>query len=202
MKTYTTQGTCSRAIEYEVTDGVLTACRFIGGCPGNTVGVARLAVGRKLEDIIALVIKEAIHEIPSGPLDYKGDPVDCEIRRSFKKRALTEQDIAMLRELLDRCTKPRSPALASLLCGAPRKLPDVTNVCIKDDHLIFKTGIGVTKILLSEFYEFLEWAYSYLEFFTFETFVKINLPCTRLGLQSLTGKRIPYLEQNREQNII
>lgn len=91
------------------------------------------------------VIKEAIHEIPSGPLDYKGDPVDCEIRRSFKKRALTEQDIAMLRELLDGCTKPRAPALASLLCGAPRKLPDGTNVCIKDDHLIFKTGIGEQK---------------------------------------------------------
>ena len=44
-----------RWYEYEVTDGVLTACRFIGGCPGNTVGVARLAVGRKLEDIISLL---------------------------------------------------------------------------------------------------------------------------------------------------
>ena len=55
MKTYTTQGTCSRAIEYEVTDGVLTACRFVGGCPGNTAGVAKLAVGRKVEDVIALL---------------------------------------------------------------------------------------------------------------------------------------------------
>ena len=55
MKTYTTQGTCSRAIEYEVADGVLTACRFVGGCPGNTVGVAKLAVGRKVEDVIALL---------------------------------------------------------------------------------------------------------------------------------------------------
>ncbi len=55
MKTYTTQGTCSRAIEYEVTDGVLTACRFVGGCPGNTQGVAKLAVGRKVEDVIGLL---------------------------------------------------------------------------------------------------------------------------------------------------
>ena len=55
MKTYTTQGTCSRAIEYEVTDGVLTACRFIGDCPGNTQGVAKLAVGRKVEEVIALL---------------------------------------------------------------------------------------------------------------------------------------------------
>ena len=55
MKTYNTQGTCSRAIEYEVVDGVLTSCRFIGGCPGNTQGVAKLAVGRKIEEVIALL---------------------------------------------------------------------------------------------------------------------------------------------------
>ncbi len=28
---------------------------FVGGCPGNTVGVAKLAVGRKVEDVIALL---------------------------------------------------------------------------------------------------------------------------------------------------
>ena len=55
MKNYTTQGTCSRTIEYEVTDGVLSACRFVGGCPDNTQGVANLAVGRKVEDVIALL---------------------------------------------------------------------------------------------------------------------------------------------------
>ena len=53
MKQYMTAGTCSRAIEFETADGVLTACRFIGGCPGNTQGVAKLAVGRKVEDVIA-----------------------------------------------------------------------------------------------------------------------------------------------------
>ena len=55
MKTYETQGVCSQAIQYEVENGVLTACRFIGGCPGNTKGVAKLAVGRKVEDVIALL---------------------------------------------------------------------------------------------------------------------------------------------------
>ncbi len=52
MKTYQTKGTCSRAITYEVTDGIVTACSFIGGCPGNTQGVARLVLGRKVEDVI------------------------------------------------------------------------------------------------------------------------------------------------------
>ncbi len=55
MKTYQTQGVCSQAVQYEINDGVLTACRFIGGCPGNTQGVARLAVGRRVEDVIALL---------------------------------------------------------------------------------------------------------------------------------------------------
>ena len=53
MKTYTTQGTCSRAIEYEVNDGVLTACRFVGGCPGNTLGVSALVVGMRVEEAIS-----------------------------------------------------------------------------------------------------------------------------------------------------
>lgn len=55
MVTYKTQGTCSQAINYEVVDGVVTACEFVGGCPGNTQGVAKLAVGRKVEDVIRLL---------------------------------------------------------------------------------------------------------------------------------------------------
>lgn len=49
------QGVCAQAIGYEVVDGVVTACQFMGGCPGNTQGVARLVVGRKVEDVIALL---------------------------------------------------------------------------------------------------------------------------------------------------
>lgn len=55
MKNFQTQGTCSRAINYEVTDGIVTACEFVGGCPGNTQGVAKLVVGRKVEDVIAML---------------------------------------------------------------------------------------------------------------------------------------------------
>lgn len=54
-KTYQTAGVCSRAIEYSVENGILTSCRFVGGCPGNTQGVAKLAVGRKIEEIIPLL---------------------------------------------------------------------------------------------------------------------------------------------------
>jgi uncharacterized protein (TIGR03905 family) len=53
MTTFKTTGTCSRAINYEVVDGVVTKCEFEGGCPGNTQGVARLVVGRKVAEVIA-----------------------------------------------------------------------------------------------------------------------------------------------------
>ena len=55
MRTYMTRGTCSSAINYEVVDGVVTACEIVGGCPGNTQGVAKLVIGRKVEDVIALL---------------------------------------------------------------------------------------------------------------------------------------------------
>ncbi|MBR5301452.1 MAG: TIGR03905 family TSCPD domain-containing protein [Clostridia bacterium] len=53
MTTYKTHGTCCRAIEYDVQDGIVTECRFVGGCMGNTQGVAALVKGMKVEDAIA-----------------------------------------------------------------------------------------------------------------------------------------------------
>ena len=33
-------------------DGVITDCKFVGGCAGNTQGVAALVVGMRVEDAI------------------------------------------------------------------------------------------------------------------------------------------------------
>ncbi len=55
MKTYKTEGTCSREIQYEVADGVVTQCRIIGGCPGNTQGVAKLVIGRPVAEVVSLL---------------------------------------------------------------------------------------------------------------------------------------------------
>ena len=52
MFVYKTRGVCSSAIELEINDGVITHCQIIGGCRGNTQGVAKLAVGRKAEDVV------------------------------------------------------------------------------------------------------------------------------------------------------
>ena len=51
--TYTTHGTCSRQITINVEDGIVTDVSFVGGCSGNTQGVASLVRGMKIEDVIA-----------------------------------------------------------------------------------------------------------------------------------------------------
>lgn len=53
MYVYKTKGTCSRAIEIEVAGDTIKTVNFIGGCAGNTQGVARLAEGMKIDDAIA-----------------------------------------------------------------------------------------------------------------------------------------------------
>jgi len=55
MTRYKTAGTCSREINYEVENGIVTKCEFVGGCPGNTKAVATLVVGRKVEEVISLL---------------------------------------------------------------------------------------------------------------------------------------------------
>ena len=40
-------------ITLETEDGIITDCKFMGGCAGNTQGVAALVKGMKVEDAIA-----------------------------------------------------------------------------------------------------------------------------------------------------
>lgn len=52
---YKTQGVCSRMIIVDAEDGVITDCKFVGGCAGNTQGVAALVIGMKVEDAISKI---------------------------------------------------------------------------------------------------------------------------------------------------
>lgn len=51
---YRTHGTCSRLINFEVEGNIIKHIEFLGGCAGNTVGVARLAENRTIDEVIAL----------------------------------------------------------------------------------------------------------------------------------------------------
>lgn len=50
---YKTHGTCSSEIEVDIDDNhVVQDVQFVGGCPGNTLGISTLVRGMKAEDVI------------------------------------------------------------------------------------------------------------------------------------------------------
>lgn len=51
-KVFKTHGICSRQINIEVENDIVTHVEFIGGCNGNTQGVATLVEGMKVDDVI------------------------------------------------------------------------------------------------------------------------------------------------------
>lgn len=54
--THIPSGTCSRLIEIEVEDGIVTDLHVTGGCHGNLQGIAALCRGRKAEEV-ALILR-------------------------------------------------------------------------------------------------------------------------------------------------
>ncbi|MBO4814367.1 MAG: TIGR03905 family TSCPD domain-containing protein [Muribaculaceae bacterium] len=50
---YTTEGTCSQMILFELDDEQrLHNVQFVGGCQGNTTGISLLVEGQKAEDVM------------------------------------------------------------------------------------------------------------------------------------------------------
>ena len=53
--TYKTKGVCSNAIVIDMEGDTIQHVEIVGGCPGNTQGVARLSEGRNIDEVIAIV---------------------------------------------------------------------------------------------------------------------------------------------------
>ena len=58
---YTPQGVFSMQMIFEIEDNVIKSLKIIGGCPGNTIGVSRLVVGKSVDEVI-----EMLKGIPCG----------------------------------------------------------------------------------------------------------------------------------------
>lgn len=76
MMVYKTRGVCSREIHFDVKDNKLTNVSYIGGCAGNTRGVARLVEGMDIDEAI-----RRLEGIPCGP-----KPTSCpdQLARALK----------------------------------------------------------------------------------------------------------------------
>lgn len=49
---YITKGVCSRKIDFDIENGIIKNVSFLGGCNGNTQGLAKLVEGMKAEDVV------------------------------------------------------------------------------------------------------------------------------------------------------
>ena len=58
---YTPQGVCSMQMIFEIDNNIIKSLKIVGGCPGNTIGVSRLVVGKSVDEVI-----EMLKGIPCG----------------------------------------------------------------------------------------------------------------------------------------
>jgi len=52
MYSYEPKGVCARKIDFEIVDNIIRSVVFIGGCPGNALGVSSLLKGMEVSAAI------------------------------------------------------------------------------------------------------------------------------------------------------
>lgn len=80
-KIFRTQGVCAQAIAIELdSNNIVVDIEFMGGCSGNTQGVAKLAKGMKASDVIARL----------EGISCNGKPTSCpdQLARALKMMTL------------------------------------------------------------------------------------------------------------------
>ncbi len=50
---YRTKDTCAVQIDFDMTDGIVSNIRFLGGCNGNLKMISKLLEGRRAEEIVS-----------------------------------------------------------------------------------------------------------------------------------------------------
>ncbi|AAK80342.1 uncharacterized protein (TIGR03905 family) [Clostridium acetobutylicum] len=64
---YKTKGVCASEIHFDVEDNIIRKVDFLGGCPGNTLGVSKLIEG--------MSVNEAISKLKG--IDCRGKGTSC-----------------------------------------------------------------------------------------------------------------------------
>ncbi len=74
---YKTDGVCSREINFDVVDGKVTNVKFVGGCNGNTQGVAALVEG--------MDVQEAIRRLKGIRCNFKSTSCPDQLARALER---------------------------------------------------------------------------------------------------------------------
>lgn len=75
--TYKTQGVCSQRIDFDIIDGKVRNVKFLGGCNGNTQGVARLVEG--------MDVQEAIKRLEGIQCGFRGTSCPDQLAKALKE---------------------------------------------------------------------------------------------------------------------
>ena len=73
---FTPSGVCSMQITFDMENDIVTNVKFLGGCAGNTQGVARLCDGRDANELV-----EILEGIKCG---YKGTSCPDQLAKALK----------------------------------------------------------------------------------------------------------------------
>ena len=74
---YKTKGVCSRQIDLEIENDVIVGAKFIGGCSGNTQGVAALVRG--------MTVTEAIERLEGIRCGFKSTSCPDQLAQALKE---------------------------------------------------------------------------------------------------------------------
>ncbi len=66
---YTTKGTCSMEISFDINDDVITNVKFVGGCNGNLKAISKLVDGMTVEQIEAKLAGNTCGRRPTSCAD-------------------------------------------------------------------------------------------------------------------------------------
>ena len=77
MNTYKTRGVCSRELRFDIDGNTIKTVQFVGGCSGNTQGVARLIEGMDID--------EAIQRIDGIDCGGRGTSCPDQLARALKE---------------------------------------------------------------------------------------------------------------------
>lgn len=75
--TYTPKGVCSQKIDFDIVDGMVKNVVFLGGCAGNTQGVAKLIDG--------MDVNEAIARLDGIQCGFKGTSCPDQLAKALKQ---------------------------------------------------------------------------------------------------------------------
>ena len=53
--TYIPEGVCSMQMIFQIENEIIKSLKIIGGCPGNTIGVSKLVVGKTIDEVIEML---------------------------------------------------------------------------------------------------------------------------------------------------